>query len=265
MGRRKKPEIFGNGTRAVVYLRVSREDGDTKHGLEVQQDYCAEYVERLGYTVVETTQDDGISGAKGLDDRPGLRHALALCEAGDVDVLVCYAADRISREVGLFVQVRDRLVKCHARLETFKENQDFTKAESLFMGDIYAAVAAEDRRRIAARLYGGRRVRSKRDGRGSSSLPYGYTKDLQGHVAIDPPATQSILKIAELRMSGASYQATADALNDAKLSAPKGGTWQAGQVHWVAQHMELYLTGKRIWDGIEAAQAWPVIIDQSDD
>lgn len=248
------------GLRAVIYLRVSTEEQAKEgNGLEAQYDACTTYAERLGYTTVATLRDEGISGTAGIDERPGLAEALKLCKEHKADVLLCYAADRLSRSVGLFDSLREMLIKAGARFETVKEGQDFTKAESLLMGDIYASFAAEERRRIAGRLYGGRKVRSKRDGMGSGPMPYGYVRLADGSIAIDQYAADIICFLLSLRQSGKGYQATAYALNAAGYSTPKGSKWTVGHVQGIERHTELYRTGRRVWDGVKAELGWPIL------
>ncbi len=250
------------GLRAVIYLRVSTEEQAKEgNGLEAQYDACMTLVERMGYTVIATTRDEGISGTAGIDERPGLAEALKLCREHKADVLLCYAADRLSRSVGLFDQLRTMLIKAGARFETVKEGQDFTKAESLLMGDIYASFAAEERRRIAGRLYGGRRVRSKRDGMGSGPMPYGYVRLTDGSIAIDQNAAQIVCLLLSLRKEK-TYQATADTLNAAGYTTPTGSKWSVGHVQGIERHAALYRTGIRQWDGVKAELGWPVICQE---
>lgn len=247
------------GLRAVIYLRVSTEEQAKEgNGLEAQHDACTALAERMGYTIVATTRDEGISGTAGIDGRPGLAEALTMCREHKADVLLCYAADRLSRSVGLFDRLRETLIKAGARFETVKEGQDFTRAESLLMGDIYASFAAEERRRIAGRLYGGRKVRSKRDGMGSGPIPYGYVRLSDGSIAIDENAASIIRTLLSLKEKKG-YQATADALNAAGYTTPKGGVWTVGHVQGIERHAELYRTGTRKWDGVKAELGWPII------
>ena len=265
MARPKKPPQPApfSGSRAVIYLRVSADDAkNNKHGIEAQRDYCVEYVERKSYTTVATFQDDGISGTKGPADRPGLKAALAMATKHQCDVIVCYAADRISRDVGLFDTIRKTLVAAKVRLETFKENMDFSNAESMFMGDIFAAFAAEERRRIAARLYGGRRVRAKRDGIGSGGIPWGYRVNEDGTLTVNEEAAETIRVLLDMRKRGKTYQQTADALNVAGSTTPKGSRWTVGHVQGIERNATLYRTGIRRWNGVTASEQWPVIVDE---
>lgn len=261
MGRPRKPHTERSwGMRAVVYLRVSTDEQAREgYGLEAQDDACMPYAERMGYTVVATVRDEGISGTAELDERPGLTAAMNLCRNGLADVLLCSAADRLSRSVGQFDVLRAMLIQAGVRFETVKEGQDFTRSESFLMGDIYAAFAAEERRRIAGRTYGGRKVRSKRDGLGSGPMPYGYVRLADDSIAIDQHAAEIIRMLLSHRDRGYGYRVTAEALNDAGHTTAKGSKWTAGHVEGIERHSELYRTGTRRWDGVTAEQKWPVI------
>ena len=55
-----------NGIRAAIYLRVSRDDQTTEN----QRLVLARVAEHRGWLIVQTYEDQGISGAKGRDQRP---------------------------------------------------------------------------------------------------------------------------------------------------------------------------------------------------
>ena len=52
--------------RAAIYLRVSRDDQTTEN----QRLVLAKVAEHRGWLIVQTYEDQGISGAKGRDQRP---------------------------------------------------------------------------------------------------------------------------------------------------------------------------------------------------
>ena len=53
--------------RAAIYLRVSTDEQTTEN----QRQALVEVAGRRGWSVVEVYQDQGVSGAKGRDKRPG--------------------------------------------------------------------------------------------------------------------------------------------------------------------------------------------------
>ena len=58
-----------NGVRAAIYLRVSRDDQTTEN----QRLVLARVAGHRGWLIVQTYEDQGISGAKGRDQRPDTR------------------------------------------------------------------------------------------------------------------------------------------------------------------------------------------------
>lgn len=249
------------GTRAVMYLRVSGE-GQLKegYGLDAQQDACVEYAVRKGYSIVATLRDEAISGVKDMSQRPALTQAVGMCVTGQADVFLCYALDRQSRDVILFNTVRSQLKKAGIRFETAKEGQDFTRDESMLMGDIYAAFAAEERRRISMRLLGGRGQRSKIDGLGSGPLPYGYMRATTGEITINPDEQKVIAIILTSRDAGIPYRAISERLNKEHYRTAKGTPWTPGSVETISRHETLYRTGVKKWGKVEAYQQWPILL-----
>src|SRR6185436_6423611 len=82
---------------AVVYLRVSTdEQADSRAGLEAQADNCRRCALDLGAELVGPFADEGVSGASGLDKRPGLLQAIAELTRGDV--LLVAKRDRLGRD-----------------------------------------------------------------------------------------------------------------------------------------------------------------------
>lgn len=258
--RKQAGSRHAGGVRAVIYVRVSTDEQKKGFGPESQREECEKHLARKGYTLVEPTEDLGISGAKPLDQRPGLQRAVTLCQSGAADVIVVYAQDRLSRSNAGWETLALLARQGGWRMETAREGMDLTLEENEMPADLMAMFAALERKMIARRLRGGRRQRARVDGRGSSSVPFGYRKADDGGVAVSPGDAKVIRKLFALRDAKKTYQQTAAALNAAGMRAPKGGEWTPGQIAWVEQHRDLYTTGRRTWDGITAAQAWPTIL-----
>jgi site-specific DNA recombinase len=109
----KKPIV--RKLRCAVYTRKSTEEGlDMEfNSLDAQREACEAYVASQraeGWLLVPDRYDDGgFSG--GTLERPALRRLLADIEAGNVDIVVVYKIDRLSRSLMDFaklVEVFDR-------------------------------------------------------------------------------------------------------------------------------------------------------------
>ncbi len=106
----KKPKL-----RCAIYTRKSSEEGLEQefNSLHAQREACEAFIRSQqgeGWQLLKTRYDDGgLSGA--TMDRPALRHLLADIEANQVDVVVVYKVDRLTRSLSDFakmVEIFDR-------------------------------------------------------------------------------------------------------------------------------------------------------------
>ena len=81
--------------RAALYLRVSTA-GQT---VENQRRELMAWAERAGHEVVAVYQDNGVSGSKGRDQRPGFDRALKDAVRRRYDILAAWSVDRLGRSL----------------------------------------------------------------------------------------------------------------------------------------------------------------------
>ena len=99
--------------RCAVYTRKSTEDGLEQefNSLDAQREACEAYIlsqRHEGWTLVPDRYDDGgFSG--GNMERPGLKALLAAIDMGQVDVIVVYKVDRLTRSLADFAKIVERL------------------------------------------------------------------------------------------------------------------------------------------------------------
>src|SRR4030081_118061 len=86
---------LAKGKRVAIYLRVST-DGQTGDNQRRELKTAAK---RHGWQVVETFADEGISGAKGRDKRPGLEKLLMGVARKDFDLIAAWSVDRLGRSL----------------------------------------------------------------------------------------------------------------------------------------------------------------------
>lgn len=254
----RKRKITREYKLAIGYLRTSKEDGDTKKGIDSQRLFIEDYAEQQGYTIVEWKQDDGISGKAPLEDRKGLVETIQLCKEGVADVILTYDVMRIARDIGVFGAIRNLCAK--EGIKGFTTNGIEWTSDDEIVG-FYALLGEIERKAIAKRLYGGRRVRSKKDGMGSGTLPYGYMRDTNGCIIIDESAAETVRMVLKLRET-LSYSKTIAALSAAGISTPDHGTWGNSSIQRIEKNRELYTTGIRRWGTVEATDKWPIIVKE---
>src|SRR5450830_786997 len=102
-------------SRCAIYTRKSTDEGleQAFNSLDAQREACTAFIlsqKHEGWMVLPTLYDDGgYSG--GTMERPALQRLLADIEAGQIDVVVVYKVDRLTRALSDFaklVEVFDR-------------------------------------------------------------------------------------------------------------------------------------------------------------
>lgn len=94
--------------RVAIYARVST-DGQT---VENQLRDLRAVADRLGWTVVAVYNDEGVSGAKGRDQRPGFDRMLKGVARREFDLIAAWSVDRLGRSlqhlVGFLTEINAR-------------------------------------------------------------------------------------------------------------------------------------------------------------
>lgn len=111
----KTPRRPGRKHRCAIYTRKSTDEGleQAFNSLDAQREACAAFVlsqKHEGWAALPALYDDGgYSG--GTMERPALKRLLADIEAGQIEVVVVYKVDRLTRALSDFaklVEVFDR-------------------------------------------------------------------------------------------------------------------------------------------------------------
>src|SRR5215472_2852414 len=137
--------------RAAIYLRVSTDDQTTEN----QRQALVEVASRRGWQVVETYEDQGVSGAKGRDRRPGFDRMLKDASRRRFDVLAVWSIDRLGRSTAAVATALDDLETTGVRLYADKEGVDASTAHGRAMLEMASVFARLERSMIVARVKAG--------------------------------------------------------------------------------------------------------------
>src|SRR5271156_3314865 len=102
-------ENSGTLRRCAIYTRKSSEEGLAQdfNSLHAQREACESYISSQhseGWRLISTSYDDGgLSG--GSMERPALRRLLSDVEQGQVDIIVVYKVDRLTRSLADFAKM----------------------------------------------------------------------------------------------------------------------------------------------------------------
>jgi site-specific DNA recombinase len=158
---------------AAIYCRVSTEDQEREGtSLQTQLEACLKYCRDKGYDVAYRFSE----AYSGLTlERPKLNELRELVRAGDIDIIVCYCLDRLSRDPGHGVILTQELEKHGVKLETVTETVDSTELGKL-ISYIRGFASKLEAEKIRERTMRGKKARA-REGRmpgGSGTGIYGY-------------------------------------------------------------------------------------------
>jgi site-specific DNA recombinase len=157
---------------AAIYCRVST-DNQEREGtsLQTQLENCLAYCRGKGYDVAYRFSE----AYSGLSlERPEMDKLRELVRAEDIDAVVIYCLDRLSRNATHGVILRDELDKYHVLLESVTEDIDKTPlGEAItYLRGTFSQIEAE---KIKERTMRGKKARA-REGRmtGGFHITYGY-------------------------------------------------------------------------------------------
>src|SRR5258708_4928610 len=170
--------------RCAIYTRKSTEVGldQNFNSLDAQRDACLAYVQSQrheGWKCLPQRYDDG-GFTGGNMDRPALKRHLADVEAGQIDCVVCYKLDRLSRSLLDFARIIGILEKHHVAFVSI--TQQFNSATS--MGRLVLNVLlsfAQFEREIISERTRDKIAATRRKGKWTGGMPLlGYDVDPQG-------------------------------------------------------------------------------------
>src|SRR4051812_2241415 len=213
--------------RAVVYSRVSTDPQESDGtSLDTQERAGVDFCARGNWPVVERIRD----AASGFTlDRAGVGRLRQLLRQGLVDVVVCHAVDRLSRNQNHIGVLFDEIQQAGARLEFVTETFEDT-AVGRFILAARAFAGEVEREKIVERTTRGKLARAKEGripqafGRGT----YGYTYNpTTKQREVEPSQAEVVRRIFQRYAETRSFSRVADELNAHSIPAYGGGRWYA--------------------------------------
>jgi DNA invertase Pin-like site-specific DNA recombinase len=137
--------------RAALYLRVST-DGQT---VENQRLALEKVCEQRGWQLVQIYSDNGVSGAKGRVQRPGLDAMLKDASRGRFDVALSWALDRLGRSLIDLLDTLGELEAAGVALVLHQQAIDTTTPAGRMFFQVTGAFAEFERAMIRSRVNAG--------------------------------------------------------------------------------------------------------------
>ena len=196
--------------KAIGYIRVSTED-QAREGISLdnQEAKIKAYATLNGLDLVEIVKDAGISG-KTLN-RPGIAKVLKMIEAREIEAIIVYKLDRLSRKTLDNLTLIESFDSNGIAFHSIMEKIDTKSAQGRFFLTILSALAQMERDLIAERTRDAlAHKKAKREWTGR--IPFGYRVE-DSHLVEDAEAMKTIQKAKRMKTDGKSIRDISEALN----------------------------------------------------
>ena len=197
------------GNRAVLYLRLSKEDadkvnkGDDSSSIKSQRLMLTDYALEKGFKIVKAYSDDDESGL--YDDRPGFEEMILDAKMGEYDVIIAKSQSRFSRNMEhiekylhhMLPNLGIRFIGVVDGVDTDNEGNKKSRQINGLVNEWYCEDLSKNiRSAFKAKMKDGQFL--------GSSCPYGYIRDPKNHnhLIIDDYAAKVVQRIYDLYICG---------------------------------------------------------------
>lgn len=203
-----------NVLRVALYVRVSsQEQADEGYSIGEQTERLKKYAEAMGWEIHKIYVDPGYSG--GNINRPGLNDMIKDVEAGEIDTVVVYKLDRLSRSQFDTLYLIEKIFLPNdtdfvSMTENFSTNSPLGRAMIGFL----AVFAQLEREQIKERLSMGHIGRAKAGyWHGGSNVPIGYDF-IDGKLVINEYEALQIRLIYKMFLDGETIHGISRYMNE---------------------------------------------------
>ena len=213
---------------AAIYARVSSDRQKEEGTIASQIAALREFSNKGGYSIPEEWlfQDEGYSGAVLV--RPGLERLRDLASEGQIEAVLIYSPDRLSRKYAYQVLLTEEFARHGVDVHFIKSPKATTPEEHLLL-QFQGMIAEYERAQIAERTRRGKRHRAKAGLINVlSGAPYGYryvkkTETCAAYYEVIEEEAEVVRKVYKLYTEeGLSINAIVRWLNDQCIPTRKG-------------------------------------------
>ena len=241
-------------TRAVGYVRISRDSEGLRLGVERQRADVRALAERNGWDLVEIYEDNDITASKPMR-REHFARMVAAVEAGQVDVVVAYSQSRLYRDTARFLAFLETCKTAGVESVALVADQAVNPSGSLFLTTVIAAKDAEESRVIGERVGRKHRELAENGMFHGGVRPFGYERN---GVTLREQEAAAIREAAERVLAGQSLHSIATDWNRRGIRTSRDREWVGTTVKQML--LAPRLCGVRVHHGEVREAVWPAIL-----
>jgi DNA invertase Pin-like site-specific DNA recombinase len=223
--------------KVAAYCRVSTQQEIQHHSLEAQREY---YEKRITgnsgweFVGIYTDQASGRNNLKMHD----FQRMMEDCRAGKIDLIITKSISRLGRNTLQFLNACEELKSLNVDVLFEVEKLYLHNPKAVRLLTIYASVYQNESEVKSAYTRWGIRTRYANGTSATANLPcYGYRRDVNGELVIEPAEAVVVRMIYDLRNQGLSLREIAHELKERTIPAPSGkATWGVETVRRILQN-----------------------------
>ena len=226
--------------KACVYTRVSTDaqGEDGKVSLPEQERMAKACIESKGWQYIRTYEDNGYSGR--TIDRPALQQMLLDIQRGEIEAVVIYKLDRLSRKQRDTLSIiEEYLLKNEVDLVSLNETLDTSSPWGRAMIGVLSSFNQLESENIAMRTAMGRYATAREGGYAGGKPPLGY-RAVEGHLVIVPEEAEIVRLVYSLRSEGKTLHAITDELNKRGYRSKKGNEFKHSAIQTILNNEATY-------------------------
>jgi site-specific DNA recombinase len=227
---------------AAIYARVSSEQQREENTIASQTASLIEFAKSHDLEVPKewVFEDEGYSGA--TLERPGLERVRDLAAEGQIQVVLAYSPDRLSRKYAYQILLIEEFAR-HGVETLFVKSPQGDSAEDQLLVQFQGMIAEYERAQILERSRRGKRHRAQA-GEVSvlSGAPYGYryirkTDEVPAAYVVDEAEARVVRRVYEMyTVEGLSIGEITRRLNREGVPARRAGRWERSVVWGVLRN-----------------------------
>ena len=231
----------------AIYIRVSTEDQAAEgYSISAQKERLEAFCKSQEWTITEYYIEEGQS-AKSMD-RPELQRLITDVKGGNLDIVLVYKLDRLTRSVLDLYKLLSLFEAHKVAFKSATELYDTSTAIGRLFITLVAGLAQWERENLAERTRMGLIEMARQGKRPGSGEPYGYTF-IDGQLVINPAEAAIIRKIYDMYCRGYGIRKIIAWLNNpaSPIHSKSGKPWYDSTVSYILRN-PLYM-GKFVYGG----------------
>ncbi len=226
--------------KACVYTRVSTsEQAMEGYSIEEQERMCKAAIVSKGWEYIGTYSDPGISGR--TMDRLGLQKMIRAIERGEIQAVVIYKLDRLSRKQrDTMTIIEDIFLENDVDLVSLNETLDTSTPWGRAMIGILSSFNQMESENIQMRTAMGKEAKATKGGYAGGKPPLGY-KSVNGELVVVEEEAEIVRLIYKLRKDGMTMVNIAEELNRRGLKTKQGNEFRHSAIQGILNNKEMYL------------------------